>query len=82
MVQTATNKCSGWNSSWNEQGYLDAGESYYDTFEENCTEIHRLMQGNVKDKPENSTRVHKEIWDKLTPELQADFREWNKKKAF
>jgi hypothetical protein len=41
-----------------------------------------LLQENVKDKVENSNRVPKEIWDKLTPEIQADFREWNKKKAF
>jgi hypothetical protein len=85
VVQTTTNDYGGRNSNWFDQGYLDAGENYYNfegTFDEKCTEINRLIQANVKDKVENSNRIPKELWDKLTPELQADFREWNRKKAF
>jgi hypothetical protein len=82
VVQTATNDYGGRNSNWFDQGNLNAGQDYSTfegTFDEKCTEIHHLLQENVKDKVENSNRVPKEIWDKLTPEIQADFREWNKK---
>jgi hypothetical protein len=82
VVQAATNDYGGPNSNWFDQGYLDAGEGYFGTFEENVTEIHRVMQENANDRVENSSRVPKEIWDKLSPDLQAMFREWNKKKAF
>ena len=82
MVQTATNNYGGQNSNWFDPGYLDAGEDYYGTFEDNVTEIHRVMQRNANNRNENSNCVPKEIRDKLTPELQAEFREWNKKKAF
>ena len=83
VVQATSNKYyNGRNSDWFDQGYLDAGEDYYGTFEDNIVQVNCMMQRNTNNNRErNSNRVPREIWDKLTPEIQADFRELNKQRA-
>ena len=67
---------------WYEQGYVDTGENYVDTSVNQHTLANRIDQRR-RPNTESSAgiRIPKEIWDKLSLDVQDDIKAWNKSKA-
>ena len=66
---------------WFNQGYLDAGDNFFSLSDNEPTLIHRLAQRTTTNKGANQFRLPRVIWDKLSPDVQAEIKEWNKTKV-
>ena len=82
VVQAAETKYGVSGGDWFNPGYLDAGDNFFSSSDNEPTLIHQLVQCNTSNKGANQFRPPWEIWDKLSPDIQAEIKEWNKTKAF
>ena len=82
VVQAAETAFGASGGDWFNQGYLDAEDSFFSSSDNYPTLIHRLAQRTTTNKGANQSRLPREIWDKLSPDIQAEIKEWNATKAF
>ena len=82
VVQAAETAYGVSGGDWFNQGYLDAGDNFFSSSDNEPTLIHRLAQRTATNKGANQSRLPREIWDKLSPDIQAEIKEWNRTKAF
>ena len=58
------------------QGYVDAGESYFEEFT-NQIAVHQVAQSPMPRRENKTVFLPREIWDLLSEEIQAKVKAWN-----
>ena len=82
VVQAAETEYGFSGGDWFNQGHLDAGDNFFSSSDNEPTLIHQLAQRTTTNKGANQFWLPREIWDMLSPDVQAEIKEWNKTKAF
>ena len=76
VIQAMTAGIGSSVGNWFSEGYLDAGDGFYDKSESEHTLIHQLLQRNTANEGNNQFRLPRELWDKLSQDIQAKIKEW------